>query len=330
MINCLLQHTLRSLCSQASDSESPGTSKWVYAVFWRIVPRNYPPPKWDYGVAAFEHTRGNKRNWILVWEDGFCDFTECERTRIAYPKKSFGAEVFFKMSHEVYNFGEGLVGKVAAENSHKWVFGDRPNEPDSRCILSPWNAPIDTQPRAWDFQFNTGIQTIALISVREGVVQLGSFNKTVEDVNLVMSTQRKLSYIQSIPGVFSFQRPYPQPTTQPQHAFYPTNPLTIETYNAAASAAEAQLTAGTKRVASGDRTNAPNMGWNTPQNGMVWPPPSLLLPAASCSFGTHGQKDEDGDAKVGSTQDGYPHIKVQSCDCQVQGRKQTGGDMRAV
>jgi hypothetical protein len=34
----LLQHTLRSLCVHEN-------SQWVYAVFWRILPRNYPPPK---------------------------------------------------------------------------------------------------------------------------------------------------------------------------------------------------------------------------------------------------------------------------------------------
>jgi hypothetical protein len=32
----LLQHTLRGLCTD---------SQWVYAVFWRILPRNYPPPQ---------------------------------------------------------------------------------------------------------------------------------------------------------------------------------------------------------------------------------------------------------------------------------------------
>jgi hypothetical protein len=35
----LLQHTLRSLCGH-DDAQ-----QWVYAVFWRILPRNYPPPK---------------------------------------------------------------------------------------------------------------------------------------------------------------------------------------------------------------------------------------------------------------------------------------------
>lgn len=39
---------------------------------------------------------------ILVWEDGFCDFCSCERSG-----NEFGADIFFKLTHEVYNFGEG-------------------------------------------------------------------------------------------------------------------------------------------------------------------------------------------------------------------------------
>lgn len=46
---------------------------------------------------------------ILVWEDGFCDFNECEQRKSGsgYLNGRFGAELFFKMSHEVYNYGEG-------------------------------------------------------------------------------------------------------------------------------------------------------------------------------------------------------------------------------
>uniref|UniRef100_A0A165ZIE0 Transcription factor MYC/MYB N-terminal domain-containing protein n=1 Tax=Daucus carota subsp. sativus TaxID=79200 RepID=A0A165ZIE0_DAUCS len=165
MLNCLLQQTLRSLCSFNSDSYS---SRWVYAVFWRILPRNYPPPEWDHGDGSLERAKGNKRNWILVWEDGFCDFSECERAGNGYLDGRFGADVYFKMSHEVYNYGEGLIGKVAADNSHKWVFNDSPNVNDP-SFTSSWNVSLDLQPRAWDLQFNTGIQTIAVISVREGL-----------------------------------------------------------------------------------------------------------------------------------------------------------------
>ncbi|KAL3634180.1 hypothetical protein CASFOL_021234 [Castilleja foliolosa] len=196
LLDCLLQHTLRSLCS-SSDSSKP--SKWAYAVFWRIIPRNYPPPKWDHGGGVLDRAKGNKRNWILVWEDGFYDFCESER--------GFGADIFFKMAHEVYNFGEGLVGKVASDNSHKWVFRDSKPENDP-SFISSWNIPIDPQPRAWEAQFSSGIETIAIISVREGAIQLGSFDKVFEDINMVLSIQRKLSYIQSIPGVNAVQRPY--------------------------------------------------------------------------------------------------------------------------
>ncbi|KAG6422090.1 hypothetical protein SASPL_118653 [Salvia splendens] len=212
MLNCLLQHTLRSLCA-CSDS-SPTPSKWVYAVFWRILPRNYPPPKWDHGGSLLDRAKGNKRNWILVWEDGFCDFCECERAGNGCGRRRFGADIFFKLSHEVYNFGEGLVGKVASDNSHKWVFRDSPAENDP-SFISSWNVSIEPKPRAWEAQFSSGIETIALIPVREGAIQLGSFDKVVEDLNMVLNIQRKFSYLQSLPGIYTIQRPH-HPNHSPQ------------------------------------------------------------------------------------------------------------------
>ncbi|XP_047306299.1 protein RICE SALT SENSITIVE 3-like [Impatiens glandulifera] len=209
LLNCIVQEMLRSLCS---------SSNWVYAVFWKVLPRNYPPPKWDYGGGGvLDRSKGNRRNWILVWEDGYCDLYECHQRSVngylneeGTRRRSFGADVFFKLSHEVYSYGEGLVGKVAADNSHKWVFRDTPK--DNNTLMTSWNVSIDPQPRAWDSQFNSGIQTIAVISVKEGIVQLGSFHKIDEDLNMVISIQRKFSYLQSIPGgIFAIQRPYDLP-----------------------------------------------------------------------------------------------------------------------
>lgn len=292
MLNCLLQHTLRSLCTCNSDSPDP-SSKWVYAVFWRILPRNYPPPKWDHEGGALDRAKGNKRNWILVWEDGFCDFYECERAGSGYIKGRFGADVFFKMSHEVYNYGEGLVGKVAADNSHKWVFSDSPNENDP-SFSSSWNASIDPQPKAWEFQFNSGIQTIAIISVREGIIQLGSLDKIVEDLNLVISIQRKFSYLQSIPGIYAIQRPY-LPIQHP-YTFKPNNPHNmIESNETALSMDDKGQLAGLKRL-YGERPNdqssikSMNFSYNSPQNGIAGSQPLLwsippLLPSISCSYG---------------------------------------------
>lgn len=218
VISYLLQQTLRHLCTD---------SDWIYAVFWRILPRNYPPPKWDSESSFFDRSKGNKRNWILVWEDGFCDFVACARSGAASEPNSSNSsqnssssgyfdhyymgddmhymqpELFFKMSHEVYNFGEGLIGKVAADNSHKWVYKE-PLEGDGHDYPSSWaQGGLDPQPRTWEAQFRSGVETIAIVAVKEGVIQLGSLKKTCEDLNFVLFLQRKFNYLQSIPGVFA-------------------------------------------------------------------------------------------------------------------------------
>nr|ACG34888.1 hypothetical protein [Zea mays] len=178
----LLQHTLRSLCT----GDAP---QWVYAVFWRILPRNYPPPKWDLPGAAYDRTRGNRRNWILAWEDGFCNFAAASSSAAASACGQEGAaaaaavayagdceaavqdavkhqhqqaqglqpELFFKMSHDIYNYGEGLIGKVAADHSHKWVFKE-PQEHETSNLISSWSNPADSHPRTWEAQFQCGIQ----------------------------------------------------------------------------------------------------------------------------------------------------------------------------
>ena len=53
---------------------------------------------------------------ILVWEDGFCNFAASEAAgdfpapSVVYgvqPCRGLQPELFFKMSHEIYNYGEG-------------------------------------------------------------------------------------------------------------------------------------------------------------------------------------------------------------------------------
>ncbi|OWM76041.1 hypothetical protein CDL15_Pgr009686 [Punica granatum] len=197
-ITHLLQHTLRSLCLHES-------SQWVYAVFWRVLPRNYPPPK------------------ILVWEDGFCNFAastavepgECQEGSTSVygncefpPYQGLQPELFFKMSHEIYNYGEGLIGKVAADYSHKWVYRE-PNDQEIN-FLSAWHNSAESHPRTWEAQFQSGIKTIALIAVREGVVQLGSLHKVIEDLSYIVLLRKRFSYIESIPGVL-----LPHPSSSP-------------------------------------------------------------------------------------------------------------------
>lgn len=58
---------------------------------------------------------------ILAWEDGFCNFaaSACDHEGAAAPvaaaaagqdaAKGLQPELFFKMSHDIYNYGEGYV-----------------------------------------------------------------------------------------------------------------------------------------------------------------------------------------------------------------------------
>ncbi|XP_075506855.1 protein RICE SALT SENSITIVE 3-like [Primulina tabacum] len=216
-ITHLLQHTLRSLCIHEN-------SQWVYAVFWRILPRNYPPPKWDGQGGLYDRSRGNRRNWILVWEDGFCNFAastaemnpgECSGSSVygncEYQHyQGLQPELFFKMSHEIYNYGEGLIGKVAADHSHKWIYKE-PNDQEIN-FLSAWHNSADSHPRTWEAQFQCGIKTIALIAVREGVIQLGAVHKVIEDLSYIVLLRKKFSYIESIPGVLL---PHPSSSAYP-------------------------------------------------------------------------------------------------------------------
>jgi hypothetical protein len=127
--------------------------------------------RWDLPGAAYDRTRGNRRNWythtllpsslllcvfptlvstlsrlasprILAWEDGFCNFAAAAAATpaacgqegaasaaVAYagdgevavaapqeaakhhqqqqPPQGLQPELFFKMSHDIYNYGEG-------------------------------------------------------------------------------------------------------------------------------------------------------------------------------------------------------------------------------
>lgn len=43
-----------------------------------------------------------------------------------------------------FGIGCRLVGKVAVDNSHKWVFRDAPNQGDNPNFISSWN--VSTEP----------------------------------------------------------------------------------------------------------------------------------------------------------------------------------------
>ncbi|GAV63003.1 bHLH-MYC_N domain-containing protein [Cephalotus follicularis] len=198
----LLQHSLRGLCIHES-------SLWVYAVFWRIIPRSYPQPNWDFQGGTYDKLKGFNKYWMLAWEDGFCNFVASKDEKNSKEGSStdnncstqqfngLQPELFFKMSHEFYNYGEGLIGKVAADQGHKWVYNE---DSDQETMFSAWHLLEDTHPRTWAAQFQSGIKTIALIAVEEGVLQLGAAQKVTKDISYVLELQKKFSYLHRIPG----------------------------------------------------------------------------------------------------------------------------------
>ncbi|OIW08243.1 hypothetical protein TanjilG_15204 [Lupinus angustifolius] len=152
-------------------------SDWAYSVFWTIRPR--PRVRGGNGCKVGD----DNGSLMLMWEDGFCrgrvsDYLE-EMDREDPVRKSFS-----KMSIQLYNYGEGLMGKVASDKCHKWVFKE-PTESETN-ISNYWQSSFDALPPEWTDQFDSGIQTIAVIQAGHGLLQLGSCKIIPEDLHFVL------------------------------------------------------------------------------------------------------------------------------------------------
>ncbi|OVA00362.1 Transcription factor MYC/MYB N-terminal [Macleaya cordata] len=163
-----LHEALRGVCLN---------SDWTYSVFWTIRPR--PRSRGGNGCKVGD----DNGSLMLMWEDGFC------RGRVAECLEDIDGEdpvrkAFSKMSIQLYNYGEGLMGKVASDKCHKWVFKE-PSECEPN-ISNYWQSSFDAIPPEWTDQFNSGIQTIAVIQAGHGLLQLGSCKIIPEDLHFVL------------------------------------------------------------------------------------------------------------------------------------------------
>ncbi|CAK9182986.1 unnamed protein product [Ilex paraguariensis] len=163
-----LHEALRSVCLN---------SDWTYSVFWTIRPR--PRVRGGNGCKVGD----DNGSLMLMWEDGFC------RGRVAECLEEMDGEdpvrkAFSKMSIQLYNYGEGLMGKVASDKCHKWVFKE-PTECEPN-ISNYWQSSFDALPPEWTDQFESGIQTIAVIQAGHGLLQLGSCKIIAEDLHFVL------------------------------------------------------------------------------------------------------------------------------------------------
>ncbi|CAM8995301.1 unnamed protein product [Rhodiola kirilowii] len=165
-----LHEALRSVCL---------SSDWIYSVFWTIRPR--PRVRGGNGCKVGD----DNGSLMLMWEDGYCrsrGVADCleEMDGGEDPvRKSFS-----KMSIQLYNYGEGLMGKVASDKCHKWVFKE-PSESEPN-ISNYWQSSFDALPSEWTDQFDSGIQTIAVIQAGHGLLQLGSCKIIPEDLHFVL------------------------------------------------------------------------------------------------------------------------------------------------
>ncbi|PPD74179.1 hypothetical protein GOBAR_DD28896 [Gossypium barbadense] len=222
-----LHEALRSVCLN---------SDWTYSVFWTIRPRLRV--RGGNGCKVGD----DSGSLMLMWEDGFC------RGRVTdYLEEIDGEDpvkkAFSKLSIQLYNYGEGLMGKVASDKCHKWVFKE-PTECEPN-VSNYWQSSFDAYlsmgklvygnytiwlnalyiydlmlPPEWTDQFDSGIQTIAVIQAGHGLLQLGSCKIIPEDLHFVLRmrhTFESLGYQSSfyLSQMFSSNRNGSSSTTVP-------------------------------------------------------------------------------------------------------------------
>ncbi|WCJ32195.1 Serine/threonine-protein kinase WNK (With No Lysine)-related [Euphorbia peplus] len=164
-----LHEALRSVCLNTD---------WTYSVFWTIRPR--PRVRGGNGCKVGD----DNGSLMLMWEDGYCRGRVGGDCLEEIDGEDPVRKSFSKMSIQLYNYGEGLMGKVASDKCHKWVFKE-PSECEPN-ISNYWQSSFDALPPEWTDQFESGIQTIAVIQAGHGLLQLGSCKIIPEDLHFVL------------------------------------------------------------------------------------------------------------------------------------------------
>ncbi|XP_009356782.2 protein RICE SALT SENSITIVE 3 [Pyrus x bretschneideri] len=164
-----LHEALRTICLNTD---------WTYSVVWTIRPR--PRVRGGTGCKVGD----DNGSLMLMWEDGFCRGRVSSDCLEEIDREDPVRKAFSKMSIQLYNYGEGLMGKVASDKCHKWVFKE-PTECEPN-ISNYWQSSYDALPPEWTDQFESGIQTIAVIQAGHGLLQLGSCKIIPEDLHFVL------------------------------------------------------------------------------------------------------------------------------------------------
>ncbi|KAH9317273.1 hypothetical protein KI387_019042, partial [Taxus chinensis] len=108
-----------------------------------------------------------------------------------------------KMSHQMHPLGEGTVGSIAFSGKHQWIYPE--NFLSGRNFLGSVDASSSFEyPDGWQNQFSAGIKTIAVIAaVPFGVVQLGSRQTIMEDLELIRHVKTLFGSVHNVSRPFS-------------------------------------------------------------------------------------------------------------------------------
>ncbi|XP_010446180.1 PREDICTED: uncharacterized protein LOC104728970 isoform X1 [Camelina sativa] len=212
-----LHEALRSVCLN---------SDWIYSVFWTIRPR--PRVRGGNGCKIGDESG----SLMLMWEDGFCGGGRSGEDLCVEPDiegEDLVRKAFSKMSIQLYNYGEGLMGKVASDKCHKWVFKEPPeSEPN---LANYWQSSFDALPPEWTDQFESGIQTIAVIQAGHGLLQLGSCKIIPEDLHFVLRMRQMFESIGYRSGFYLSQLFSSNRTATPSSSLVPNQLPQSQAFN---------------------------------------------------------------------------------------------------
>lgn len=189
-----LQQTLRNLCDKTG---------WCYAVFWKLQHRARMMLTWEDGYCKFAKPSTISGSAVMM-SDSFLGMLDMggNSCNIIVPGQegSFLADKIAldvaKMSYQVFSLGEGIIGHMACTGKHKWIFAeDCTGAVNHQSLLEA----------GWQSQFAAGIKTIAVVAVvPHGVIQLGSINLIMENLELVDHIKTLFSTLQNVPEAFLY------------------------------------------------------------------------------------------------------------------------------
>ncbi|KAI4354554.1 hypothetical protein L6164_003406 [Bauhinia variegata] len=156
-------------------------SHWRYAVFWKL---------------------NHHSSMTLTWEDGYFGYRKTNEAEEGTDASIFSSSenpdvsgdysvqlLMTEMSHLKYTLGEGIVGKIALSGDHCWLFCED-------IFTSKFNTNFTPEcPYEWLLQLASGIKTIVLIPISQGVLQFGSYEAVAEDLAFVANIRQKFNSI---------------------------------------------------------------------------------------------------------------------------------------